>query len=227
MKRLYPALTMFTLLMLAGIGWAGDLKIIGPSDPVAVYKAVRLKAQGGPENAAVIWDIIPEEAADIIREDDQLIFVAPPGDYKIKCRTILGRTVETARFTVKIGVKAPEPMPKPPDPKPTDPPPTQPPSPAGLVWAIIVQPDGSVQDDVLRAYQALDGAAIPNVKLFRREVSRCSEDIKADVVGLQLPALLLRKEKQVEGKTLTFDLAKPQPLPPASTIVDVVKGVAK
>jgi len=81
------------------------------------YKLVQLSVPGVPDDTAVLWDVFPEENADI-REfaDGSLIFTGPPGEYKIKLRLIQGRNVTTIRSSVKITSNVPPGPPNPPNP---------------------------------------------------------------------------------------------------------------
>lgn len=115
------------MLLLAWVGvvptvpTTTPVKIVGPS-AVEPYKLVELTAEGDLTGAAVVWDVTPDDVADV-RElpGGRLIFVGPPGVYKVKARVIRTKdgqlSVETQRFTVTIG-KGPGPGP---DPPPTDP----------------------------------------------------------------------------------------------------------
>jgi hypothetical protein len=94
------------------------------------YKLVQLSVPGVPDDTAVLWDVFPEENADIKEfADGSLIFTGPPGEYKIKLRLIQGRNVTTIRSSVKITTNGP-PIPNPPGPPSPNPPgPPNPPSP--------------------------------------------------------------------------------------------------
>lgn len=119
MKRVLPLI----LLLVADSAFAGDLKIVGETK-VPAHRLVRLEASGAEPDAAILWDVIPEEVADVEERDGKLWFVAPPGQYKIKLRTIKGKAVQTARATVTIGDGDPTPGPQPPGPGPQPPPPS-------------------------------------------------------------------------------------------------------
>lgn len=108
------------LLLLVQFPALADLKIVGPSK-IPQHKFVELSATGVDPEAAVLWDVLPEEPADIREIDGRLYFVAPPGTYKIKLRSIKGKKVETARHVVEIeGAVGPGPAPGPgPGPTPT------------------------------------------------------------------------------------------------------------
>jgi hypothetical protein len=113
-------LALLTLLLCCGAGLA-DVTVEGPAK-VDPYKLVKLTAGGDTKGAALIWDVLPEDAADV---DDsvpgKLTFTAPPGVYKIKLRSITIANgvpkVDSARLTVTIG--QPPPAPTPPGPTPT------------------------------------------------------------------------------------------------------------
>jgi len=84
------------------------------------YKLVQLTVSNAAPEAAVLWDVYPEDNVDI-REfaDGLLIFTAPPGDYKIKLRLISGKQVDTLRTVVTIKGTPPAPGPNPgPNPNP-------------------------------------------------------------------------------------------------------------
>lgn len=130
MKRL-PLLMILVLLPIKGV-LAGDLRI-GGETKVAPYRLVRLYPIDAPPDAAVIWDVYPEEKADIQEEKGgRLFFVAPPGTYRIKLRTIKGIEVQTARETITIGKADP----LPPEPDPDDP---APPKPSGPLTILVVE----------------------------------------------------------------------------------------
>lgn len=82
------------------------------------YTLVQLSPGGVDAGAAVIWDVFPEEQADIVETGGKLIFTGPPGTYKVKLRSIKGSDVGTARATVTIGTPGPGPGPGP-NPPPT------------------------------------------------------------------------------------------------------------
>lgn len=78
------------------------------------YRLVQLTVSNAAAEAAVLWDVYPEDNVDI-REfaDGLLIFTAPPGDYKIKLRLINGKQVDTLRAVVTIKGTNPAPGPAP------------------------------------------------------------------------------------------------------------------
>ena len=78
------------------------------------YRLVQLTVSNAAPEAAVLWDVYPEDNVDI-REfaDGLLIFTAPPGDYKIKLRLINGKQVDTLRSVVTIKGTNPGPAPGP------------------------------------------------------------------------------------------------------------------
>lgn len=81
---------------------------------VAQYKLVQLSVSDAPPDAAVLWDVYPEEVVDV-REfsDGSFIFTGPPGTYRIKMRLISGRQVDTFRAIVTIGGNPNPPAPGP------------------------------------------------------------------------------------------------------------------
>ena len=78
-------LSMLLLLVMVAATPA-DLKIIGEAR-VAPYKLVKLQATGA-DDAALIWDIDKEDQIDLIENGSGMLFVGPPGEYKIKVRAI-------------------------------------------------------------------------------------------------------------------------------------------
>lgn len=118
MKRIAFAVI---LAYFPGIGFGQSLKIEGDLKP-APYRLVELKCVGAVDGAAYIWDIFPEDKVDAREVGGKLLFVAPPGEYRVKCRAFTfsgGKlSADTARVTVVIGTPTPDPNP----PKPPDPP---------------------------------------------------------------------------------------------------------
>jgi hypothetical protein len=114
-------LSASALLLLAGPLFA-EVRITGELK-VPANHLVRLSAEGAAAGSALVWDVSPEDAADVEEVNGRLLFVGPPGTYKIKLRTLRlkdGATIlESARATVVIGGVPPGPDPDPgPDPKP-------------------------------------------------------------------------------------------------------------
>lgn len=131
------------ILLLASPKAVAELRIAGELLQPA-YKLVDLKAEGAPADAAIIWDVYPEEPADIREFGGRILFTAPPGVYKIKLRSIKGSAVETARATVTIGKAPTPPEPGPtPEPKPPEPPPTPTPIPEAGFRVLIVRESGA------------------------------------------------------------------------------------
>lgn len=108
------------------------LAIVGPAT-APPYRIVDFAASGELTGRALIWDIAPEDSSDV-REmaGGKLIFVGPPGVYRIKLRAILFRdgtvSVETARHTLTITTPAAPAAPAPSPSRPVTPsqPPAQP-----------------------------------------------------------------------------------------------------
>jgi hypothetical protein len=102
---------------------AAPVKVIGP-DKAAPYTLVELQAEGDLTGAAVLWDVSPDDLADV-RElpNGKMIFTGPPGVYKVRCTVVRlkdGQTIaDRQRFTVTIGTPTP---PVPPGPNPPGPP---------------------------------------------------------------------------------------------------------
>jgi hypothetical protein len=108
--------------LLGGLASAADLAIKGEMN-VPAYKIVRLEPANADADAAVVWDVYPEEEVSFDdRPDGVLAFTAPPGKYAVKLRTIKGKSVLIARAAVFIGTPMPIPTPTPgptPTPVPT------------------------------------------------------------------------------------------------------------
>jgi hypothetical protein len=103
--------------LLGGLASAADLTIKGETN-VPAYRIVRLEPANADADAAVVWDVYPEEAVSFDdRPDGVLAFTAPPGKYAVKLRTIKGKSVLIARAVVFIGT--PTPVPPTPTPGPT------------------------------------------------------------------------------------------------------------
>ena len=133
-------LTLASLLLLTPGAWA-ELRIVGETK-VEPYKLVRLSAEGA-DGAALIWDVTPEESVDVVEFPSKVLFVAPPGTYKVKLRALRTKdgssSFETARATVVIGVPTPPVPPVPPAPPvPPTPPPDPAPIPAAGLRVLIV-----------------------------------------------------------------------------------------
>lgn len=121
------ALSALVLVLLTGAALA-EVKIAG-SLQVPANHLVRLSADGAPAGSALVWDVAPDEVADVEEVGGRLLFAAPAGTYRIKLRAIRlkdGATVvESARAVVVIGDghgPGPDPSPEPDRPKPKPPP---------------------------------------------------------------------------------------------------------
>lgn len=82
------------------------LKLTGP-DKVEAYRQVRMTATGDLVGAALVWDVSPEENADIQElPGGQMVFTGPPGTYRVKVRAIRLKdgttTADCARSVVEI-----------------------------------------------------------------------------------------------------------------------------
>src|SRR5580700_4832140 len=103
------------------------LRIVGETK-LPRDRMFRLRPAGAPADAALIWDVFPEDAVDIDDSDPHVLrFTAPPGTYMVKLRSINGRDVQTARLTVTVEGQTPAPPSPNPAPAPA---PTPAPSPA-------------------------------------------------------------------------------------------------
>lgn len=112
-------------LVLAATICATPVKIVGPSGPVPPYTLIELQAEGDLTGAAVLWDVSPDELADV-RElpGGKVVFTGPPGNYRITCTVVRlkdGQTIaDRQRFKVTIGTPVPPVPPVPPEPPPDD-----------------------------------------------------------------------------------------------------------
>lgn len=110
------------IILLWSASVASALSIVGPTQ-VKPYEGIELYPDTDVAGAATIWDVDREDIAWVREYGPKLVFVGPPGTYKVKLRVIRigpdGKTinVETARTTVTIGPVGPIP-PNPPDPVP-------------------------------------------------------------------------------------------------------------
>lgn len=191
---------------------AGPLAVTGPTSSPA-HKLVELLATGDLTGKAIIWDVYPEETADV-REiaDGRLIFTGPPGTYRIKLRALRllsdGATaVETVRHTVTIDRPAvPQPPVQPPVTPPVTPPeasrinperalsqikfPTNTPGQMSMCTATVVHPrraDG--RWDILTAAHCVPGAGAKGVLTTRDRtktlaVTVASIDTRCDLCWL-------------------------------------------
>jgi hypothetical protein len=132
-----------TALVLCGglVVAAPSVRIVGPSTALP-YTLVELQAEGDLTGAAVLWDVSPDDLADV-RElpGGKMIFVGPPGTYRVKCTVVRlkdGQTVaDRQRFVVVIGTPGPPPVP--PGPNPPGPSPGPVPIPVDGFRVLIVE----------------------------------------------------------------------------------------
>jgi hypothetical protein len=129
------AFALAALLTVAG-DCAAQVKITGAT-AVAPYALVRLRADGVPDDAGLIWRASPRKGVSRATTDQRVFeFAAPPGAYEIDLivvRLVDKKTVvEEASATVTIGQPAPPVTPAPPVPPGPGPAPPAPPSPAPI-----------------------------------------------------------------------------------------------
>jgi hypothetical protein len=107
MRSVALSLFWFALALAQPPAAALPLAISGPTK-AEPYRLVELVATGDTAERALLWDVTPEEAVDV-REmpGGKLVFVGPPGSYRIKLRAIRMKdnvmSVETARHSISIG----------------------------------------------------------------------------------------------------------------------------
>jgi hypothetical protein len=111
------ALTLGGLIALAG-PLSGEVRITGETK-VPRDRMVRLGVEGATDAASFMWDVAPEELADIEEHvDGRLLFTGPPGTYRVKVRAQWikeGKIItQTARATVVIEESGPTPPVPPP-----------------------------------------------------------------------------------------------------------------
>lgn len=108
--------------LLLALPVCGQTLAIAGNKQVEVYKLVRLKADAPAANSAILWDVTPEDTADVLEFDGELLFTGPPGKYRVTCSeiTIVGTkpVVRRTRTTVEI-VGTPVPPGPTPTPTPT------------------------------------------------------------------------------------------------------------
>jgi hypothetical protein len=113
-----------TLLLFCAQAQAEPVKI-GGDLKVEPYHLVELTAEGAASGAGLIWDVYPDDSPDIRQYGSKLVFVAPPGVYKVKLSVVtydpktMAISIATTRETVTIGTPTPPVPPMPPT--PTDP----------------------------------------------------------------------------------------------------------
>lgn len=136
----------------------------------APYRLIELKATGADPKAGYIWDVFPEDRADVRETPGAVILTGPPGDYLVKLRTVTvgpdgAIKIESARFPFTISGSGPTPPPPPPPPDPTDP------LLAGLRAAYGADPSPTKQADArLLAAILRESAAFaddPNILTYR------------------------------------------------------------
>lgn len=117
MRKLFCILALVLLLPALSLA---ELKIVG-SLKVDPYKLVRLNAEGAPEGSALLWDY-DEDVLDGEATNGKLVFIGPPGKYRIKLTAIRVDTktskviAEVTKVVVVIGDPVPPKPPIPPDP---------------------------------------------------------------------------------------------------------------
>lgn len=190
------SLSLLLLLGLSGAAW-GDLAISGETK-VVPYKLVRLEAKGAPAGAAVLWDVYPEDVADVLElPGGRLVLTAPPGKYRVKCRTVSVKdgavSVETARAVVEVTGGAPEPPPGPgPAPGPGPLPPIT------KAWVVVVEETSEARAERGAFYADRDLVGYLKTKAWKLRVT--DKDAR-DAAG-NVPADLAPYLRQAEGKPL-------------------------
>lgn len=169
------------------------------------HKMARLKATGYQVGSAIVWDVSPDDKADLAEVGDQLLLTGPPGSYVVKARAIKldgARTiVESARVTVTIlAPPAPAAPAAPPAPKPDAPKPDAPkPDPKAATCKIVFGRAGCTASvvwprradgrwDLVTAAHCVAGAAKKGKCYMRSgrvlDVEVTAVDAKADVAWL-------------------------------------------
>jgi hypothetical protein len=118
-KHKFCPLSILAVLLLAALPAFADVRIVGKTE-AAPYTLVRLAAEGDVLDAALVWEVSPEGAADVEENGGRLIFTGPPGVYRVRVLSIRIRDgkplVESARATVMVGAPTPPVPPGPPHP---------------------------------------------------------------------------------------------------------------
>lgn len=194
-----PRLLPFSLLALAlAVGAARSDLVISGETKAQPYRLVRLQATGAPPGAAVVWDIYPEEPADTLElPGGRLVFTAPPGTYRVKCRALTVKdgavTVETARAVVEVAgdTPGPKPGPKPgPDPGPLPP--------ITKAWVVVVEETAEARANRGAFYSDPDLVGYLRSKAWKLRVA--DKDVR-DAAG-NVPADLAPYLRAAAGKSL-------------------------
>lgn len=183
-------LSLLALVAAAACAAGADLSIDGPKT-VTPYKLVELTPANAPADAAVLWDVSPEDVADVREIGGRLIFTAPPGTYRVKLRTIQGKAVVTARATVVIGDAPPIP-PIPPGPDPVPVPPAPPVDPLAAEIRVLFDKDPAPVNEKRATARLLaavyahavpmvgDSAMIPTAGKLRQVLADASTNLARD-----------------------------------------------
>lgn len=97
----------------------GRFDIVGPIS-VKAYRLVRLEAINVPAGAHLLWDVFPDEKADVIEDGNRLAFVGPPGTYTVRARALVVAKDKSATLSARVTVtiEGPPGPPAPPAPPP-------------------------------------------------------------------------------------------------------------
>lgn len=144
---------LLLLLLSAALAHAAPPRIVGPTQ-VDAYRLVELSPDADTTGAGLIWDVSPEEVADVREFGKSLVFTGPPGKYVVKLRIVRvtdGKlSIETSRTTVVIGPPIPPPLP--PDIKPrvtltATPTSIRAGEPSTLSWSVVGDAEPTLTDD--------------------------------------------------------------------------------
>lgn len=128
---------------LTSLTLAGDPFTIQGDTKVATGKLVRLNVANAPADSGVLWDITPEDKADIEEMDGgKLIFTGPPGKYTVKATAIRLENGKIKFVRSRVVVTIGNPVPVPPGPGP-NPPGPNPPGPVTSFHVFLVFESGA------------------------------------------------------------------------------------
>lgn len=126
------------------------LKISGEKT-VAQHKLVRLQVDNPSPDSAVLWNVEPDDAADMLVFNGELIFTGPPGIYRVQLTEITIVAGKPVARQVKASVKITAPTPPVPPPSPPGPTPPTPADPLLPTLQAVFAADSVTQDKAAKA----------------------------------------------------------------------------
>lgn len=176
---------------------------------VAPYKIVRLQAENPAPNSAILWDVTPEDVADVMEIDGNLFFVGPPGKYRVTCSeiTIVGTKPVVRRSRTTVTITGDTPIP-----------PDNPPAPADPLLGklrAVYHPGPENTERVKRLAAIYYVAAKSNGTCFDANVTGLIQlyNIVATASGKEIPLPILEAERNIIAAELRAKLpTKDEPL---------------